>query len=155
MLEEMGLQSAIPRFLEGFTKRSRIQTTFQMSRDSARLARDTEIAIFRVLQESLTNVHRHSESPTAQVRIRVDDAMVRLEVRDQGKGMPPEVAEAIRDSWGTLGVGLRGMNERMRQLGGTLEIASSPEGTVVIAAAPYAPFAAAPWGRTQSELGAT
>jgi two-component system NarL family sensor kinase len=87
----------------------------------------------------LTNVHRHSGSTTANVRISVDDATVCLEVRDHGKGMQPEIAESIRDSWGTLGVGLRGMNERMRQLGGTLEISSSSEGTVVIAAAPYTP----------------
>jgi PAS domain S-box-containing protein len=139
MLDEMGLRSAVPRFLEGFTKRSGIHTTFEMPRASARLAPDTEIAIFRVLQESLTNVHRHSGSTTANVRISVDDATVCLEVRDHGKGMQPEIAESIRDSWGTLGVGLRGMNERMRQLGGTLEISSSSEGTVVIAAAPYTP----------------
>jgi two-component system NarL family sensor kinase len=137
MLDEMGLKSAVPRFLDGFAKRSGIQTTFEMPRDSARLARDTEIAIFRVLQESLTNVHRHSGSTTAEVRITVDDATVRLEVRDHGQGMQPEVADSIRDSWGTLGVGLRGMNERMHQLGGTLEISSSAEGTVVIAAAPH------------------
>jgi PAS domain S-box-containing protein len=137
MLDEMGLKSAVPRFLDGFAKRSGIQTTFEMPRDSARLARDTEIAIFRVLQESLTNVHRHSGSTTAEVRITVDDSTVRLEVRDHGKGMRPEVAESIRDSWGTLGVGLRGMNERMHQLGGTLEISSSSDGTVVIAAAPH------------------
>ena len=137
MLDEMGLKSAIPRFLDGFAKRSGIQTTFEMPRDSARLAHDTEIAIFRVLQESLTNVHRHSGSTTADVRITVDHSTVRLEVRDHGKGMQPEVADSIRDSWGSLGVGLRGMNERMNQLGGTLEISSSAEGTVVIAAAPH------------------
>jgi two-component system NarL family sensor kinase len=90
-----------------------------------------------VLQESLTNVHRHSGSTTAEVRISVDDSTVRLEVRDHGKGMQPEIADSIRDSWGSLGVGLRGMNERMNQLGGTLEISSSAEGTVVIAAAPH------------------
>lgn len=148
MLDEMGLKSAVPRFLDGFAKRSGIQTTFEMPRDSARLAHDIEIAIFRVLQESLTNVHRHSGSTTAEVRITVDDSTVRLEVRDHGRGMQPEVAESIRDSWGTLGVGLRGMNERMRQLGGTLEISSSSDGTVVIAAAPHTAL-----GRTQPASG--
>jgi PAS domain S-box-containing protein len=137
MLDEMGLKSAVPRFLDGFTKRSGIQITFEMPRDTARLAHDTEIAIFRVLQESLTNVHRHSGSNTAEIRITVDGSAVRLEVRDHGKGMQPEVVESIRDSWGTFGVGLRGMNERMHQLGGTLEISSSAEGTVVVAAAPH------------------
>ena len=144
MLDEMGLKSAVPRFLDGFAKRSGIQTTFEMPRDSARLAHDIEIAIFRVLQESLTNVHRHSGSTTAEVRITVDDSTVRLEVRDHGKGMHPEVADSIRDSWGTLGVGLRGMNERMHQLGGTLEISSSADGTVVIAAAPTTAIRTAP-----------
>ncbi len=137
MLDEMGLKSAVPRFLDGFTKRSGIQITFEMPKDTARLAHDTEIAIFRVLQESLTNVHRHSGSDTAEIRITVDGSAVRLEVRDHGKGMQPEVVESIRDSWGTFGVGLRGMNERMHQLGGTLEISSSSDGTVVIAAAPH------------------
>jgi signal transduction histidine kinase len=138
------LKSAVPRFMDGFAKRSGIQTTFEMPRDSARLAHDIEIAIFRVLQESLTNVHRHSGSTTAEVRITVDDSTVRLEVRDHGKGMHPEVADSIRDSWGTLGVGLRGMNERMHQLGGTLEISSSADGTVVIAAAPTTAIRTAP-----------
>src|SRR6266481_6259531 len=86
MLEEMGLKSAISWYLDGFTKRSGIRTTFEVSPALGRLAPDVELATFRVLQESLTNVHRHSGSPTAAVRLSLDDNTFVLEVSDQGKG---------------------------------------------------------------------
>jgi signal transduction histidine kinase len=136
MLEEMGLSTAIPWYLEGFGKRSGIETTLDISPACRRLPRDVELAIFRVLQESLTNVHRHSGSATAQVRIRVEGGAVILEVADRGKGIPPASLEAGRDAVGTLGVGLRGMHERMRQLGGKLELSSSAAGTTVVATVP-------------------
>ena len=142
MLEEMGLNSAISWYLDGFTKRSGIQTTFEVSPDVGRLQPDDELAVFRVLQESLTNVHRHSGSPTASVRLLlVDDTFV-LEVSDQGKGI--HVADSQRgemdasgqDCISSHGVGLRGMRERMRQIDGKLEFRSSPKGTTVIATVP-------------------
>ena len=136
MLEEMGLNTAIPWYLEGFGKRSGIETTLDISPDFGRLPRDVELAIFRVLQESLTNVHRHSGSTTAHVRLRIGEGLVALEVTDNGKGIPTPVLEASRESLGTLGVGLRGMRERMRQLGGTLELSSHPGGTMVRATVP-------------------
>jgi len=84
MLEELGLKSAIPWYLEGFTKRSGIQTTFEISPDFRRLPTEVESALFRVLQESLTNVHRHSGSPTADIRLLVN-GQVTLEIMDKGK----------------------------------------------------------------------
>jgi signal transduction histidine kinase len=84
----------------------------------------------------LTNVHRHSESPTARVRLGLNGQTVYLEVSDQGKGMSPSVLEPGVDSSNTLGVGLRGMIERMRQLGGSLELSSDNRGTTVRASMP-------------------
>jgi PAS domain S-box-containing protein len=136
MLEEMGLRSAIPWYLDGFGKRSGIKVAFEIEPDMARLSRDAELALFRVLQESLTNVLRHSDSPTAEIRLMRKDGLVCLEVMDKGKGIPAGVLESSRDTQGTLGVGLRGMAERMRQLGGNLELISSGTGTTVRATMP-------------------
>ena len=137
MLEEMGLKSAIPWYLDGFSARSGIKTTLEVAIDFTRLPRDAELALFRVFQESLTNVHRHSGSPTAEVRLFSKGGMGVLEVRDRGKGLPPGLLEQSSQDWmGQLGVGLRGMNERMRQLGGTLELTSTKEGTTVRAMVP-------------------
>lgn len=134
LLEEMGLKSAVPWYLDGFAKRSGINTTFEVSADFVRLPRDVELAMFRVLQESLTNVHRHSESPTADVRLLMKEGMAVLEVSDQGKGISPETLEEGSQDWiGSTGVGLRGMSERIRQLGGKLEVSSTPQGTTVTA----------------------
>jgi PAS domain S-box-containing protein len=137
MLEEMGLKSAISWYLDGFSKRSGIQTTFEIAPDFARLPRHVETAIFRVLQESLTNVHRHSGSEVASVRLFNRGGITILEVIDNGKGMPTQhSAEFKHEGLHALGVGLRGMEERMRQLGGGLELLSSPRGTTVVASVP-------------------
>ena len=133
MLEEFGLKSAISWYLEGFAKRSDIQTTFEVSADFERLDSDVELAMFRVLQESLTNVHRHSGSSTADVRLRTDGGLAILEISDHGKGIPGHLEQSGNDWPNTLGVGLRGMNERIRQLGGRLELSSSSQGTTVTA----------------------
>jgi signal transduction histidine kinase len=137
MLEEMGLKSAIPWYLEGFMKRSGIATTFSISADFKRLPSEIELAIFRVLQESLTNVHRHSGSETADVRLSMKEGAAVLEVSDHGQGLKNHNFEKSGQDWvGALGVGLRGMNERMRQVGGSLEMSSSPEGTTITATVP-------------------
>jgi len=136
MLEELGLKSAVQSYLEGFRQRSGIHIDFQADEDFGRLSSDRELVLFRVLQESLTNVHRHSESPTAQVWLRIEDQTAVLEVLDQGKGVPAAILEFSNDSIGMLGVGLRGMNERLRQLGGKLELISSNVGTRVRATVP-------------------
>lgn len=137
MLDEMGLRSAISWYLEGFTARSGIQVSFQVSSDFARLSRDTELALFRVLQESLTNVHRHSGSETAHVELSAPDGMAVLEIKDDGKGIPPTILEdASKSGHRVIGVGLRGMRERLIQLGGKLEISSSEHGAIVTATVP-------------------
>ena len=140
MLEETGLRSAIHWYLEGFAKRSGIETTLEIASDFGRLPRDVELALFRVLQESLTNVHRHSGSPVANVHVTLNNGNATLEVKDRGKGIPSEVlATANGDTTGSLGVGLRGMSERMRQLGGKVELYSTPNGTTVVATVPCNP----------------
>lgn len=137
MLEEMGLKSAIPWYLSGFSSRSGIKTTFKAEDSFSRLTADAELAMFRVLQESLTNVHRHSGSATADVRLLMLDGNAILEIEDKGKGFNPTLLEQGGQDWmGALGVGVRGMNERMRQLKGKLEIVSKECGTLVQAIIP-------------------
>jgi PAS domain S-box-containing protein len=143
MLEEMGLQTAIEWHVDGFTRRSGIQVDCEVQPDIGRLPRDVEVAVFRIFQESLTNIHRHSGSPTAQVRLWLEAGDVVLEVRDKGKGAPASVLEFSNDALGTLGVGLRGMRERVRQLGGRLELSSSEKGMTVRAVVPVGSASAA------------
>jgi signal transduction histidine kinase len=137
MLEEMGLMSAIPWYLDGFSARSGIKVALEIPADFGRLSRDAELVLFRVLQESLTNIQRHSQSKTAEIRITCANHTVKLDVTDHGKGMPAAILEEGAKDWmGSLGVGLRGMSERLRQLGGTLDISSSNKGTVLCATVP-------------------
>jgi PAS domain S-box-containing protein len=139
MLEEMGLESAIPWYLDGFSARSGIEISFEPRIGGVRLPRHAELALFRVLQESLTNIHRHSESRTAEVRLFTQDEMVVLEIQDYGKGMPARLFElessTPRRTQGS-GVGLRGMYERMLELGGKLEVSSTEKGTTICASIP-------------------
>ena len=132
MLEETGLPMAIRWHLNGFTKRSDIEATHEIAPEITRLPRDVELALFRVFQESLTNVHRHSQSKTAHIRLAMEDGRVVLEIRDQGKGMPSPPSASDPN----LGVGIRGMQERIKQLNGKLDITSSSEGTTVTASVP-------------------
>jgi PAS domain S-box-containing protein len=139
LLEEMGLKSAIPWYLEGFSARSGISTTLEVGNDFGRLPRDSELALFRVLQESLANVHRHSGSREAHVRLTMREGAGVLEIEDQGKGVPPQLLEQSGKDWmGAHGVGLRGMSERIRQLGGRLELVSNEGGTRISAVVPAA-----------------
>jgi signal transduction histidine kinase len=137
LLDELGLQSALRWYTEGFADRSKIKVTVEMPPDFGRLPRDLEMHIFRIVQECLTNVHRHSASSIAIVRLNHEQERVRLEVEDAGKGISREKQLAFK-SEGRMGVGIRGMRERVRQFGGTLEIKSSPSGTRVIVDLPAA-----------------
>jgi len=137
LLDEVGLASGLRSYLDGFTERSKIRVDLELPGDLGRLQQDLETAIFRIVQECLTNIHRHSESPVARIRISRSDGQVCLEVEDEGKGIPQEKRVGM-DSGGTPGVGIRGMRERLRQLGGTLEIKSHGRGTVVVARLPVA-----------------
>ncbi len=137
LLDEAGLASALRWYVEGFTQRSKIQVEAEFPDDFGRLSQELETAVFRVVQECLTNIHRHSGSPTAKVSIARFNGLVFVEVADRGKGIAPEKRYEMEAS-GTLGVGLRGMRERILQLGGRMEIDSNSPGTVVRAQVPVA-----------------
>src|SRR6266498_348265 len=135
LLDEIGLSSALRLFLEGFGERSKIKVTLEIPHNFERLPPEMETAIFRIVQECLTNIHRHSGSQVAKIRITRRDGQVRVEVADRGRGIPPKKQKAM-DSGGTPGVGIRGMRERLRQLDGTLDINSGSQGTVIVARLP-------------------
>jgi signal transduction histidine kinase len=131
LLEEAGLPSALRWYVEGFGSRSNVKVELEAS-EVGRLPTELEITLFRIVQEGLTNVHRHSASATAAVRLRKAGPEIVVEVEDHGQGIPAGLLERVQGvSAGGVGVGIAGMRERLAQLGGTLEIESGPQGTVV------------------------
>ncbi len=137
LLDDVGLLSAMRWYAEGFAKRSGIAVELDAPPDLARLPREIEIALFRVVQESLTNVHRHSGSPTVRIQLRRPDGEITLRVEDHGRGMPEELQRAGGKGL-HAGVGIMGMRERVHQFGGRFDIDSRPGGTVVVATLPLA-----------------
>ena len=137
LLDEVGLASALRLYVDGFAERSKIKVELEIPADFGRLSSEQETALFRVVQESLTNIHRHSGSPVAAVRISRSDNAVRVEIEDKGKGISPETRLQMQVA-GKAGVGIAGMRERLRQLGGTLGIDSQRNrtGTIIIAQLP-------------------
>jgi PAS domain S-box-containing protein len=137
LLDEVGLSSALRLYLEGFGARSKIKVDLEIPDDFGRLSQELETAIFRIVQECVTNIHRHSGSPVARIHMYRLGNDVRVEVEDKGKGIPLQKRSRM-DSTGMVGVGIRGMRERIRQLGGTLEISSgrSDRGTLIVARLP-------------------
>ena len=134
LLDEAGLASAVQLYVEGFTERSKIAVELELSPELGRLSPDAETAIFRIVQECLTNIHRHSGSPRASIHITRDLREVRVEVRDQGKGIP--TGKHPNSPRLKTGVGIQGMKERMAQLGGQFEIRPGKNGTTVVATLP-------------------
>jgi PAS domain S-box-containing protein len=130
LLDEVGLRSALREYVHGFAERSKVRVNLDLPSDLERLPRDVELSLFRVVQECLTNIHRHSGSATAQVKLSREPEEIRLEVSDEGCGMKPEIRENFLAGKST-GVGLRGMRERVKQIGGTLQIQSNGTGTSV------------------------
>jgi PAS domain S-box-containing protein len=135
LLDELGLDSALQWYIDGFAERSKIAAKLELATDGERLPQDHELCLFRITQECLTNIHRHSGSSNALVRLLRSPGEIRLEVSDDGKGLDHETQSKIA-SGETVGVGLRGMRERVRQFGGSLEIRSNGHGTSVIATMP-------------------
>lgn len=131
MLDEAGLPYALQWYTNGFAQRTRIHVDCEVSPELGRLPADVETALFRIVQECLTNIHRHSGSPTARIRLRHDSGQVTLEVADAGKGFPGGALPEGDGGAATLGVGIRGMRERVRQLGGRLEVKHGQPGTIV------------------------
>jgi PAS domain S-box-containing protein len=132
LLDESGLASAVRWYVEGFGARSGIEVELTMPAVIPRFLNEIETTLFRILQESLTNVHRHAESKRVDVEVSCDAHRVSLVVRDYGVGIPLERIRAFRDSGRGMGVGLGGMRERVREVGGTLRIEpGKPSGTVI------------------------
>jgi signal transduction histidine kinase len=133
LLDELGLASALSWYVEGFTQRSNIKVDLQVSPKFDRLPEGLELTVFRVVQECLTNVHRHSGAGSATIRLTRTPEIVRIEVADAGHGIP---LEKMREGKIVQGVGIMGMRERMLQSGGSLEVRSSDKGTTVVATLP-------------------
>ena len=135
LLDEAGLSSALGWYADGFAQRSKIAVDLDCPDDFGRVPREMETAVFRLVQECLTNIHRHSGSSTAKIRLHRSKHELVIEVEDRGKGIPAEKLGRMT-SVGAPGVGITGMKERVRQLGGTLEINSDGTGTRVVACLP-------------------
>ena len=130
----MGLASALRGYATGYTRRTGIAVELKMD-DIGRLPLDLETTLFRILQEALTNVHRHSGSTQAEIRIVRDPKEVRMTISDAGRGVPAQALEVI-EGGGNVGVGIAGMRERAHQLGGQIKLGSSDRGTTITAILP-------------------
>ena len=130
----MGLPSTLAWYVEGLEKRSGLELKLSIAKGFGRLPRDLELMIFRLVQECLTNVHRHSGTQRAEIDVRRTSGGISVEVRDHGHGMPPEKLAEVQ-SQGS-GVGIQGMRERVRQFKGNYAIDSSDSGTRISATIP-------------------
>jgi signal transduction histidine kinase len=131
MLDEAGLEDAIRNYVEGFADRSGIKVKLDFSGDLGRLPRDMELPLFRVVQESLTNVQRHSGSRKARIRIERDPKCITLEVSDEGRKASGNRRNRGREFLSKTGVGIPSMDERVKQIGGRMEIKFGGKGTTV------------------------
>jgi PAS domain S-box-containing protein len=136
LLDEVGFSSAAQWYVDGFAKRSGVKTTLDIF--PVRLTKEAELVFFRVLQESLTNVLRHSGSHAVDVHLYSNDQNAVMSIRDYGKGIPSEMLKDFQETGAGVGVGLAGMKQRVRQLGGLLRIECAGKGTCVIATVPLA-----------------
>jgi signal transduction histidine kinase len=139
ILDDLGLEEALPWYVDGFSTRSGIKVSLEVQPDFGRLPTAIEVALFRLVQEALANVSRHSGSPTAEITLLKDEERVTLQISDRGRGIPPGTLEHARNTGATVGVGLAGMHERVRHLGGQLEILSGEDGTFIKAKVPISP----------------
>ena len=136
LLDETGLSEAIRWYIRGLSQRSSLDITLEVAEDFERLPREMELVMFRLVQECLTNIHRHSGSKSAVIRIARTGEQVTLEVQDEGKGISAEKLAEIQ-SQGS-GVGIRGMRERIRHFGGHMDIESNDRGTKILFKFPIA-----------------
>lgn len=130
LLDEAGFESAARWYVDGFAQRSGVKVKLDVPPDFGRFRRSLETALFRVVQEALTNVHRHSGASEVSIRLDVDAEQVWLEIRDNGKGIPKDRLQAVESGSGK-GIGLAGMRERVRELGGNLNMESDHAGTLL------------------------
>ena len=138
LLDEAGFESAARWYAEGLAKRSGIEVNLDFPPELVRLERDVETALFRALQEALTNVHRHSGGSRVDVRLQLDAEQVRMEIQDDGRGIPQDRVRRFTQDGVGAGVGLAGMRERVREVGGTLALRSGSSGTLLVVTVPLA-----------------
>jgi signal transduction histidine kinase len=136
LLDESGLTSALGWYTQGLKERTDLDISLNVSEDFGRIQRDIELVIFRLVQECLTNIHRHSESHTATIQLTREEDAIALEVRDNGKGISPKRLAEIQS--GGSGVGIRGMRERVAHFSGTMQIESDGSGTRIFVTLPIA-----------------
>ena len=136
LLDEAGLSSAAKWYVEGFAERSGMVINVDLPEDVSRLSKPMALGLFRVLQEGLTNIHRHANSPRAEIMLKFSRDQAVLTIRDYGKGIAPELLSVFRMVGVKSGVGLAGMRERVRELGGQLTIQSCEPGTQISVAMP-------------------
>jgi signal transduction histidine kinase len=142
LLDEVGLQSALQWYLEGLSKRSGIETSIEVRpQDFPRLAPEVETAVFRIVQEALTNVFRHSAARKGWVTLVKSDAEVAVSVRDNGRGIPEEISELRPDS---IGIGIGGMRQRVKEFGGELRLRNASPGAIVEVVIPIRPAPVSP-----------
>jgi signal transduction histidine kinase len=136
LLDEIGFASAARWYVDGFSQRSGIRVSLTLPDKLKRLPGPVELALYRVLQESLTNIHRHSQSASAEITVFLLAEEIELLVRDKGKGIAPDVLEGFQSNSSYVGVGLVGLRERLRELGGRLEVHRANPGTSIVANLP-------------------
>lgn len=141
MLDETGLGSAVDWYTRGFSERSKISVDLDIDPELPRFPTEVETAIFRIVQESLVNIHRHSGSRTAFISLRADAEGASLTIRDEGCGIPIEVIKSMEEGGANIGVGIGGMRERARQLGGAINIRRTNPGTLVAVSLPVLKYA--------------
>ena len=137
LLDEMGLRSAIAWFAEGFAERSGIAVIIDIPEDLMRFPAEVETNVFRIVQQGLANIHRHSSSKTARIRLSTNDLHLSVEISDDGQGLAPEVLARFRNNAQLPGVGIAGMRERIKGMRGTFNILSGDHGTTITATIPY------------------
>jgi two-component system CheB/CheR fusion protein len=143
LIDELGFPAAAKWYVQGFSERSGIKVSFESGNESRRLPRSVELPLFRILQASLSNVHRHAESRSIDVHFAVSETEAKLEVKDYGKGIDAALLREFERTGGGAGIGLAGMRERLRELGGRLEVESDQHGTLIRALIPVSTSAAA------------
>ena len=136
MLDELGFQHAVKWYVEGFSNRSNIAVRLKFSQPFQRLPKQVELVLFRVIQEALANIHRHSESQDAEINVAEQSGVVRISIRDYGKGIPEEMLRNIEQTSSGAGVGLGGMRERVAELDGRFSIESGSGGTTLLISIP-------------------
>jgi PAS domain S-box-containing protein len=136
LLDEAGIGSAARWYVDGFSQRSGIKVNLNLPPTLGRMHRDVEVALFRAVQEGLTNVHRHSGCSMVDISLSVNTKQVRLQIKDDGRGIPQKRLRSLIEGAAEAGVGLAGMRERMRELGGSLEIRSDRAGTTLVISIP-------------------